>query len=122
MGARQFMSEDKINHPKHYTSSEAKCECGRQIECIDITRHMNFNIGNVVKYLWRASLKNGLEDLKKAQWYLNDAVRMAEQQSTLTGGADIKVTCEYIKECQHMWNVDLSPPYLTHCIKCGKLK
>jgi hypothetical protein len=42
---------------------------------------MNFNIGNVVKYLWRAGLKGSLSvDLKKAQWYLNDAVEQLSKK------------------------------------------
>ncbi len=65
---------DNVNHPPHYNQSGIKCKCGRQIECIDVTRHKNFNIGNVIKYLWRYEHKNGLEDLKKALWYLNDEV------------------------------------------------
>lgn len=71
---------DNINHPKHYNNSQAKCECGRRIECIDITRHMNFNLGNAMKYIWRFQDKNGLEDLKKAQWYLNDAIKNMEDE------------------------------------------
>lgn len=59
------MKEDKINHPKHYTVHPSG------IECIQITEHMNFNIGNAVKYLWRADHKNGIEDLRKASWYVN---------------------------------------------------
>ena len=59
------MEHDAVNHPKHYTSHPSG------VECITVTEHMNFNIGNAVKYLWRASLKNGLEDLKKAAWYVN---------------------------------------------------
>lgn len=56
---------DAINHPSHYTSHPSG------IECIQITEHMNFNLGNVVKYVWRADLKrNALEDLRKAKWYL----------------------------------------------------
>ena len=43
--------KDNVNHPKHYTSDPSG------IECIDITRHRNFNIGNAIKYLWRAGLK-----------------------------------------------------------------
>lgn len=70
--------EDKINHPKHYNNSLARCECGRRIECIDVTRHMNFSIGNIIKYLWRYKDKNGNEDLKKAQWYLNDLVKQMD--------------------------------------------
>lgn len=72
---------DNVNHPPHYTSSEAKCfNCDFPIECIDITRHMNFNIGNAVKYLWRYNLKNGLEDLKKARWYLDDKIKQMENK------------------------------------------
>lgn len=71
---------DNVNHPPHYNSSQAKCsECGKQIECIDVTRHMNFNIGNAVKYLWRFVHKNGLEDLKKARWYLEDHIKEMEK-------------------------------------------
>ena len=70
---------DNINHPPHYTKSDAKCSaCGHPIECIDITRHMDFNVGNIVKYLWRWYHKGGLEDLKKAQWYLNDTIKEFE--------------------------------------------
>lgn len=69
---------DLINHPPHYINSAAKCECGRRIECIDITRHLGFNIGNAIKYLWRFEDKNGLEDLKKARWYLDDLIKQRE--------------------------------------------
>ena len=55
---------DPVNHPSHYTAHPSG------IECIQITEHMNFNVGNAVKYLWRADLKNGLEDLEKAEWYV----------------------------------------------------
>lgn len=72
---------DMVNHPPHYNSSESKCECGRRIECIDVTRHMSFNIGNAVKYLWRFQHKNGIEDLKKAKWYLDDVIRQLENVS-----------------------------------------
>lgn len=68
---------DQVNHPKHYTSDPSG------IECIDITRHRNFNIGNAIKYLWRAGLKEDkdrklidkqVEDLNKAVWYLVDEI------------------------------------------------
>lgn len=68
---------DQVNHPKHYTSDPSG------IECIDITRHRNFNIGNTIKYLWRAGLKEDkdrklidkqVEDLNKAVWYLVDEI------------------------------------------------
>lgn len=55
---------DAVNYPKHYTSHPSG------IECIQITEHMGFCLGNAMKYLWRADLKNGTEDLEKAAWYI----------------------------------------------------
>lgn len=56
---------DSVNHPKHYTSHPSG------IECIQITEHMGFNLGNAVKYVWRADLKHdAIEDLRKAVWYI----------------------------------------------------
>ena len=76
--------EDEINHPIHYNSSSAHCECGQQIECIDIAKEFRFTLGNVIKYIWRAEHKdNVLKNLKKAQWYLNfeiDQLRKMEQE------------------------------------------
>jgi hypothetical protein len=70
---------DNVNHPSHYTTSEAHCSaCNKPIECIDVTRHMGFNIGNAVKYLWRYKMKGGSEDLRKAIWYINDEINKSE--------------------------------------------
>ena len=56
---------DDVNKPKHYTSHPSG------IECIQITEHYNFNIGNAIKYIWRAGLKdNRQQDLQKAKWYI----------------------------------------------------
>lgn len=60
------MEHDAVNHPRHYTSHPSG------IECLQITRLLPFDIGNAVKYVWRADLKNGLEDLRKAEFYLAD--------------------------------------------------
>lgn len=63
---------DPVNHPYHYTSSPARCECGRGVECIQITEHMGFCLGNALKYIWRADLKgNAVEDLEKARFYID---------------------------------------------------
>lgn len=64
--------EDPVHHPTHYTSSAASCSaCGHPIECIDIVEHMEFCLGNAVKYIWRCDLKkDAIEDLKKAAWYI----------------------------------------------------
>ena len=68
------MSKDNVNSPSHYTQAG--------IECIDaITAAVSGKggieavcVANVIKYLWRYELKNGVEDAKKAQWYLNHLV------------------------------------------------
>lgn len=85
---------DNVNHPPHYTSHPSG------IECIEVTRHMTFNIGNAIKYCWRAGLKCPapdivsddewrkaeklrtalhIQDLKKAQWYLADEIKRLEK-------------------------------------------
>lgn len=73
--------ESPVNHPKHYTSHPSG------IECIEITRHYCFSIGNAIKYLWRAGLKKELgledkqkeiEDLNKAIWYIKDRIKQLE--------------------------------------------
>ena len=65
------MSEkEQVNHPKHYTNHPSG------IECIQITEHMNFCLGNAIKYIWRADLKNdAIEDLEKAVWYINREIQ-----------------------------------------------
>jgi hypothetical protein len=88
---------DMVNHPPHYTSDPSG------VECITITRHRNFNIGNAIKYLWRAGLKledgvpmsgvpdtlvrkvsiaKQVEDLKKAIFYINDEIGRLESENT----------------------------------------
>lgn len=66
---------DPVNHPKHYTSHPSGVEC--------VTEHMGFNVGNAVKYLWRADEKgNALEDLKKARWYVEREIARRETKGT----------------------------------------
>ena len=78
--------EDKVNSPSHY--SYLKKLCG--IEVIDITRHMDFDLGNAIKYILRAGHKTEegyddkaktVEDLKKAVWYINDKIKTLENET-----------------------------------------
>lgn len=75
---------DNVNHPEHYTKHPSG------IECIEITRHYCFSIGNAIKYLWRAGLKRDasltdkqkeIEDLKKAVWYIQDRIKQLENEN-----------------------------------------
>lgn len=70
---------DPVNHPSHYTSHPSG------VECITITEHHNFCIGNAIKYLWRAGLKDStskgqVEDLKKALWYITREIQRLESK------------------------------------------
>ena len=77
MEKKTEIKADNVNHPAHYNSHPSG------IECIEIARHHNFNIGNAIKYLWRAGLKSEkgmedadkqVEDLRKAIFYINDEI------------------------------------------------
>ena len=66
---------DPVNHPDHY------CSHPSGVECIRITEHFDFCIGNAIKYLWRAGLKaDRLEDLEKAQWYINREIQRLKHE------------------------------------------
>jgi hypothetical protein len=76
---RTNTNSDKVNHPSHYTWLKEKCG----IEVIDITRHMDFDLGNAIKYILRAGHKSEegyddkekqIEDLRKAIWYITDEI------------------------------------------------
>jgi len=69
---QQVVAEDPIN-PSHYRRHPSG------VECIEIARHMTFNVGNAIKYLWRYQDKGDpVENLKKAQWYIDDEIRRLE--------------------------------------------
>lgn len=87
------MTDNRVEHPSHYTWLKERCG----VEVIDITRHMDFNLGNVVKYVLRAGRKkeSGLpdrvkqiEDLKKAMFYINDEIKLLEKQNEKGFGRD----------------------------------
>lgn len=76
-----MLNTDNINHPSHYTKN--------RIETIDIIKNNvenfpSFLEGNIIKYISRYRHKNGVEDLKKANWYLNVLIEEVEK-----GGADV---------------------------------
>ena len=82
---------DPVNHPKHYTTHPSG------VECIQITEHMNFCVGNALKYLWRAGEKNGyIEDLQKAKWYIDREIERYEK--TLPTLEDVQAIFAAAKE------------------------
>ena len=71
---------DPVNQPKHYTAHPSG------IECIQVTEHMGFNLGNAVKYIWRCDLKkDAIEDLKKSIWYIQREIDRRTKQEDECG-------------------------------------
>lgn len=70
-----------VDRPPHYTSHPSG------IDAITIIEHMNFCLGNVIKYVWRAGAKGDrIEDLKKARWYLDREIARLEHQPVANVG------------------------------------
>lgn len=66
---------DPVDSPRHYTEHPSG------IECIEVTEHMGFTLGNAVKYIWRADLKDdAIQDLEKARWYIQREIDKRESR------------------------------------------
>lgn len=69
-------ANDPVNKPRHYTQHPSG------VECITVTEHMGFCLGNAMKYIWRADLKNdAIEDLEKARWYVTREIERRKQRA-----------------------------------------
>jgi hypothetical protein len=76
-GTLRSKMTDMVNHPPHYTSDPSG------VEAITVLRHRNYNIGNAMKYLWRAGIKNEdthIQDLEKAIFYIKDEIKRIQNQ------------------------------------------
>lgn len=103
------MSKDNVNQPEHYTQGGVECIDAITAATVNKTGIEAVCVANVIKYLWRYELKNGLEDVKKAQWYLNRLV--AAMGSKPNPKHDV---------CDHDWGQTFSGDVL--CCKCGVKK
>ena len=65
-----------IDHPPHYNGHPSG------VECIDVAEHFGFNLGNAIKYIWRAGLKSKdpIEDLEKALWYVGREIQRLQRE------------------------------------------
>jgi hypothetical protein len=107
---------DNVNHPKHYTSHPSG------IECIEIARHMGFNLGNAVKYIWRADLKaDAIEDLKKAIWYIQDEITKRERaRKGFTETGDLPFSnCRHTTISRRETAILGTYPAKLICLDCG---
>lgn len=73
----QPIPPSNVNHPSHYNQNPSG------IECIDVVEHLPYNIGNAIKYLWRADLKqNHKEDLEKAIWCIQREISRVHSEKS----------------------------------------
>jgi CRISPR/Cas system-associated protein Cas5 (RAMP superfamily) len=87
---------DLVNHPPHYTNADSGIECIEAIESsMSMEEFKGFLKGNVQKYVWRYSQKNGAEDLKKAKWYLERLIAIVELEDAMKNAVEDKGSVSY---------------------------
>lgn len=69
--------KDNVN-PQHYKNGKIECIDALEAATIGKSGYEGFLVSNIIKYLWRYENKNGIEDVKKAQWYLNKLIEKLE--------------------------------------------
>lgn len=72
---------DTVNHPKHYTQGKIECIDAIESAVSELSGLDAVCTANVIKYVWRWKHKNGSQDLRKAQWYLNKLINLQEAQN-----------------------------------------
>lgn len=84
MGYDSFSHSDAVEQPPHYNKSSVECIDAMEamVEGSDIPSHEAYCWQNCFKYLWRWPYKNGLEDLKKARWYLDRLIQKVEENAS----------------------------------------
>ena len=98
-----------VNHPPHYNAHPSG------IECITVVEHMGFNLGNAIKYVWRADLKgNAIEDLEKARWYVDREIARRKNADGAAVGVEQQQECP---TCHDMIPIEHDHDW-TKCNQC----
>lgn len=103
---------DNVNHPSHYTQGGVECIDAITAATVNKTGIEAVCTANVIKYLWRYEAKNGLEDAKKAQWYINRLI------AELEGKAAVTPEPEYRQHVEHVFEATFTDQ-VSRCIICG---
>ena len=104
---------DNVNHPQHYTQGGIECIDALKAATVGKTGIEAVCVANVIKYLFRYENKNGLEDVRKAQWYINRLIQELEEKESFTSNFDDV----YVGDCMDCANCDMdedSEP----CVRC----
>lgn len=116
-GEDKARAEEVVNHPSHYTSHPSG------VECVEIAEHLSFNLGNALKYVWRAGLKGEgtrLEDVKKALWYIEREAKAYETYGThevAQNGAGGKLAMSLARKVIEARPVSLSTLFLESLLR-----
>lgn len=93
---------DNVNHPSHYTQGGIECIDALKAATVGKTGIEAVCVANVIKYLFRYENKNGLEDVRKAQWYINRLIQELEEKKencSFIGPDDVVDDCNECANC-----------------------
>ena len=76
------MNKDNVNHPSHYTQGDIECIDAIKAATVGKTGIEAACVANVIKYLWRYEAKNGVEDVRKAKWYIDRLIKELTSERT----------------------------------------
>ena len=105
---------DNVNHPSHYCQGGIECIDALKAATIDKTGIEAICVANVIKYLWRFEKKNGLEDVKKAQFYINRLIQELEEKESSTANNFDDVCVSNCSDCANFSMDEDSDP----CLRC----
>lgn len=101
---------DNVNHPSHYNNGSVECIDAMEAATVNKSGAEAVCTSNIIKYLWRYESKNGLEDVKKAQWYLNRLITELEGKPAVTPEPE---------KGQHVFESTFTDP-ASRCVICGR--
>ena len=91
---------EKVDHPRHYNLHPSG------VEAITVCEHMGFNLGNAMKYIWRADHKGAvIEDLKKARWYVDREIQKREKEAAAAQQAKEETAARALYKKPPQWRV-----------------
>ena len=103
---------DNVNHPSHYIQGGIECIDALKAATVGKTGIEAICVANAIKYLWRFEKKNGLEDVKKAQWYINRLIQELEEKESSTANNFDDVCVSNCSDCANFSMDEDSDPCL----------
>lgn len=105
---------DMVQHPQHYNQGGIECIDAIKAATVGKTGIQAFCVGNAIKYLFRYENKNGLEDVKKAQWYINRLIQELEEKKENNDLHNLDIDTGDCLDCAN-FNMDDVSDICYHC-------